>query len=436
MPPKHELLTDDYVAEVLAKEAADCSLKYSAMGLEAFNQPAKRPAHQPKPNTRFLNNIIRDTTSHNRALLAKESADSAQRLRTLERSKESERQSEQDRHRRQRPDPKDTRKRMLGDIAAIIGDSSKKRRVDDGTDRSAAKSRSTRDSATTDAPKTELKIKGRSTRRNEEDLPESRSSGSRNARKELFADPDARDPTSSKSSRKESTKELFADYDERHGLTRPRRRRSNSRDRRDREDKPSGSSSRHHHHHHSTRDRDHAGESSSSGKHRERRGSHSKSASPPHSHSHSRRPRSPAAARDRDSDSDPLEDLIGPAPASDPQPVRKRGRGAVAGTSGIDRRFASDYDPKVDVALDADDAEDDDWGTSLEALKDRQRWKQQGGDRLRAAGFSDEQVKKWEKGGQDGWGNREEDVRWVKRSEEREWDRGKSATLLEDGALD
>lgn len=316
---------------------------------------------------------------------------------------------------------------MLGDIAAIIGDSSKKRRVDDGTDRSAARSRSTRDTTTTGAPTTELRIKGRSTRR-DGDLPESsRSGGNRNARKELFADPDARDSTSS---RKESARELFADHDESHGLTRPRRRRSHSRDRRDREDKPSGSSTRHRHL--STRERDNAGESSSSGKYRERGGSHSKGALPPHSHT--RRPRSPVA-EDQHSDSDPLEDIIGPAPATDPQPIRKRGRGAVAGTSGIDRRFASDYDPKVDVALDAD-AEDDDWGTSLEALKDRQRWKQQGGDRLRAVGFSEDQVKKWERGGQDGWGNREEDVRWVKHSEEREWDRGKSATLLEDGALD
>lgn len=41
MPPSQELLTDDYVAEMLVNEAKDCSLKYSAMGLEAFNQPAK-----------------------------------------------------------------------------------------------------------------------------------------------------------------------------------------------------------------------------------------------------------------------------------------------------------------------------------------------------------------------------------------------------------
>ena len=35
MPPD-DLLTDDYVAELLAKEASDCSLKYSAMGLDAY----------------------------------------------------------------------------------------------------------------------------------------------------------------------------------------------------------------------------------------------------------------------------------------------------------------------------------------------------------------------------------------------------------------
>ena len=32
-----ELLTDEYVAGLLAKEAKDASAKYSAMGLEAYN---------------------------------------------------------------------------------------------------------------------------------------------------------------------------------------------------------------------------------------------------------------------------------------------------------------------------------------------------------------------------------------------------------------
>jgi len=31
-----KMLTDDYVADLLAKEASDASIKYSAVGLEAF----------------------------------------------------------------------------------------------------------------------------------------------------------------------------------------------------------------------------------------------------------------------------------------------------------------------------------------------------------------------------------------------------------------
>lgn len=85
----------------------------------------------------------------------------------------------------------------------------------------------------------------------------------------------------------------------------------------------------------------------------------------------------------------------------------------------MDEHFTSSYDPKVDVKLDPED--EDDWDQALEALKDRQRWKQQGADRLKAAGFTDDEVKKWEKGG-----NKDEaDVKWAKKGEGREWDRGK-----------
>lgn len=31
-----DLITDEYVAEMLAQEAKDCSLKYSTMGMEAY----------------------------------------------------------------------------------------------------------------------------------------------------------------------------------------------------------------------------------------------------------------------------------------------------------------------------------------------------------------------------------------------------------------
>ena len=64
---------------------------------------------------------------------------------------------------------------------------------------------------------------------------------------------------------------------------------------------------------------------------------------------------------------------------------------------------------------------DDDWGMALEALRDREKWKQQGADRLRAAGFSTEEISKWEKSDE----KTEEDVVWKKKGEGREWDQGK-----------
>ena len=116
-------------------------------------------------------------------------------------------------------------------------------------------------------------------------------------------------------------------------------------------------------------------------------------------------------------DSDPLEDLIGPAPP----PLRSRGRGTAAGPSAMDGRFSANYDPKSDVTPDLDEAGD--WEEAVETFRDRQKWKQQGADRLRTAGFTEDQIKKWEKGDD----KSEEDVRWSKPGEGREWDRGKVA---------
>ena len=107
--------------------------------------------------------------------------------------------------------------------------------------------------------------------------------------------------------------------------------------------------------------------------------------------------------------------------------MKRKGRGAISNGAGIDSRFSANYDPTADVQLDFD--EENDWDQALEALKDRQKWKQQGADRLRAAGFTEEEVSKWEKGGE----KREEDVRWSKRGEGREWDRGK--VVDDDGAV-
>lgn len=36
-----DMITDGYVADLLAKEANDCSLKYSSMGLDAYRSTKK-----------------------------------------------------------------------------------------------------------------------------------------------------------------------------------------------------------------------------------------------------------------------------------------------------------------------------------------------------------------------------------------------------------
>lgn len=84
----------------------------------------------------------------------------------------------------------------------------------------------------------------------------------------------------------------------------------------------------------------------------------------------------------------------------------------------MDNRFSENYDPQSD-APEAEEAGD--WEEAVEVFRDRQKWKQQGADRLRAAGFTDDQVKKWEKGGEPDI----DDVRWAKAGEGREWDMGK-----------
>ncbi|KAN0068272.1 hypothetical protein V8E54_013468 [Elaphomyces granulatus] len=59
---------DDYVAQILANDARDSSLKYSTLGMEAYLPQSQRRGDAPKPNTRFLKNILRDTDSHNASL--------------------------------------------------------------------------------------------------------------------------------------------------------------------------------------------------------------------------------------------------------------------------------------------------------------------------------------------------------------------------------
>ena len=101
----------------------------------------------------------------------------------------------------------------------------------------------------------------------------------------------------------------------------------------------------------------------------------------------------------------------------------------------MDAHFASTYDPAEDAHPDPD-VETDDWDQALEALRDRQKWQQRGAERLRAVGFSEDEVSKWTQGkskGSTAMEKDEADVRWKGRGESREWDRGK--IISEEGVL-
>ena len=45
------ILTDDYVAEMMTKEANDASIKYSSMGLDAFR--SAKYVDDPRPDPRM-----------------------------------------------------------------------------------------------------------------------------------------------------------------------------------------------------------------------------------------------------------------------------------------------------------------------------------------------------------------------------------------------
>lgn len=156
-------------------------------------------------------------------------------------------------------------------------------------------------------------------------------------------------------------------------------------------------------------------------------------------------------ANPSDPESDPLEDIVGPLPAKEEKTIRSRGRGAYKpNSSNIDAHFAPDYDPTLDVHLEDEDAApkptrrpvaglmtgDDDWELALEALRDRANWRQKGEERLREAGFNDSVVERWKNNAAPGGDDegRLEDVKWSKKGEGREWDRGKF--INDEGSID
>ena len=85
----------------------------------------------------------------------------------------------------------------------------------------------------------------------------------------------------------------------------------------------------------------------------------------------------------------------------------------------IDSRFAADYDPKRDFSVDDEPpqaGEGDDWSTALAAVRARADWRGSGSGEVaaRAKVATDDRVDV-------------SDLRWRKKGEQREWDRGKIA---------
>ncbi|KAK4891020.1 hypothetical protein LTR27_010351 [Elasticomyces elasticus] len=355
--PLGEALDDDYVINLLKSDATRIS------------SARPRAKDAPKPNIRFLRNVIRETDSHNAALKAKEAEDS--RLKLLELRKQ---------------------ERSGGGKRTRDEDGSGKRKRDDEVEGRAEK-------------------KARSDERNGRWASAlgglgKASSGSRDSKAEIKV----------KGAAAESGKRRRDDSCERHVEDERRTKKQQ-----EPEERPRPSELKH-------------------GKERRRRRDSESNGNRPRSRSPQKRrkeDRHKSVRADDSEDSDPLESIIGPRPAPT---VRPRGRGAqnayVSSKSTIDARFAADYDPSADIHPDhdGDGGEGDDWDMALSALQARTRFKVSQKERLKAAGFTEEEVGRWEKGGKVHGEKDVGDVRWKKKGEGREWDAGKAED--EEGRLE
>ncbi|KAJ6087305.1 hypothetical protein N7467_006219 [Penicillium canescens] len=412
-------MDDDYVAQVLAKEARESSLKYSSQGLSAL-MPSKPAGNAPKPNTRFLRHLIKETDNHNTALKRKEERESRERMRQLK-AQSSTASSSTDRTIRKSDDRNEARR-------------SRESRRDDkrGHYHSSCRRHRSRSAST------ERDRSRRHRRRNEDhDGPDERRD--RDERRSGH-----RHYESSRRDRRDREKDYSRrrrdrSYSESRSRS-PRRDRSRDRHRRRRQDRRDEPSAR-------RRSRSQEILKSCS------KGDDAPSNGTRRSHGetttrHDRPSASTTAARQTDTgnESDPLEDLVGPLPPNKNDAViRSRGRGAYKNLSNIDAHFAPGYDPATDVQLDDDNSHsagqqssrrpvaglmtgEDDWDMALEALRDRTRWKQKGEERLREAGIDDAAIDRWKSNAAFTGLNREgnpEHVQWSKKGEGREWDRGK-----------
>ncbi|GAQ04740.1 hypothetical protein ALT_2061 [Aspergillus lentulus] len=369
-------LSNDYVAEVLAKEARDSSMKYSAQGLGAY-LPRRPTGAAPKPNTRFLRNIIKETDSHNAALKRKEEREARERMRQL-RGQASSSSANDAKERDQEAGNQGIA--LIGEAIGVV----QLPRTEIGP-------------ADTDEPidlttmvKGVIDLQGKNIA----------AAHTHEAALHEMIMPRILAIATDNVDARSHCRPLAAHHQTDTGVGKVE----------------------------SIQDTTLAAAHSMVARHV----------------------------------NTPQHDLVGPLPPrhdvdSDSGAIRSRGRGAYkANLSNIDAHFAPDYDPTLDVHMEDDDqdqgkgpsrrpvagltTEEDDWELALEALRDRARWKQKGAERLREAGFNDDVVDRWKStssktatGGGDDEG-RLEDVKWSKKGEGREWDRGKFVN--DDGHID
>ena len=391
-------MSEDYVAALLKREARKANLKYSTVGVDAL-LPQRPTTCAPKPNTRFLKNLIRDTDSHNASLQAKEAEEAAHRRyhskrRRLDDSEDDDRKPKERNTTQRRP----TSSSWLGQDRER--EPAKHRRSE----------RYRRDSFSEDET-----YQGRSRNRHRHHHTRKRGRSPEEGVKHRRArSRDSADRLCQPGKRQK--KPPSPGFDLAKAFDKARRKRHSHRSRSKSADENYRVKSRDENKHEGRQ-----GDVPES----ELRGLQEGSNQDRASQDEEPQRRKPTVEM-AGSDSDPLEAIIGPAPPRSPPRVRRRGRGVANASSGIDSRFASSYDPTMDIHPNS--GSEDDWDQALEALKDRQRWRQQGADRLRAAGFTEEEVATWQKGGI----KNEEDVRWKGKGEGREWDRGK---ILDDDGM-
>ena len=320
-----------------------------------------------RPNTRFLQNLLKGTESHNTALLAKEAAESQAKLQELGETGEVKR-------RKCKPGVLDIRKRQLRDIESVLNS------------RSASRGDPYQSTVSNDCQGGHI---------------------DNDARKHVYGRRRKQKKEVSEETQQEDEEKLYRDE--------YRRRQLDSDGKDQRQDR--------------TR---HRSRSRSPGRlHRMRYRyrspvkddgqQFSKKRICRHENENGWETRS-ACRSEKRSESDSESDMIGPAPSPKMSPVRRRGRGAASASSGIDRRFSASYDPKTEDYAPPDG---ESWEEAKEVYRHLQKRKKEGAERLRKAGFSESQVEKWKSGGV----RRLEDVRWTKKGEKREWDRGKVVGL-------